>query len=78
MPMITQWQDLLADKEEGIRAAGNAIQAWCICQGRPVTVTEAATAFNVTPAMIREAVREHYWMLLSGEGDDAIIEHEGE
>lgn len=53
---------------------GNAIQVWAVAQDRPVTVQEAAVAFNTTPAIIRQAVESHYWMFLSGD----IIEHDGE
>lgn len=60
---------------------GNAVQVWSILQERPTSVAEAATAFNCDPMMIVEAVRDHYWMMLSGPTDDfakCIIEHEGE
>lgn len=63
----------------GIGIAGNAIQVWSLCQGRTVTVAEAALAFNVTPSLILAAVEDHYWMLIgvNAAGEDTI-EHEGE
>lgn len=68
------------DHETGMPTAmhfANALQVWCIAQNRaPITVGEAALAFNVAPALIRTAVEEHYWMFLDGEGDDQTIEHE--
>ena len=53
----------------------NALSVWVIAQDRDVTVGDAALAFNVAPALIRQAVEWHYWMLL-GAGD--VIEHDGE
>jgi hypothetical protein len=47
---------------------------WACCQGRTVTVQEAALAFNATEDVIRQAVEDHYWMYLDGDN----IEHEGE
>lgn len=52
---------------------GNSLQTWAIAQGRDVNVDEAALAFNVTPSIIRLAVKHHAWMYLSGDE----IEHEG-
>ena len=60
----------------------NAVQVWSSCQDRSaVTVAEAAMAFMVPPARIYEAVEEHYWMFLGGDGKDPTkdtIEHDGE
>ena len=53
----------------------NAVQVWAIGQGREVTVSEAALAFNVEPKLIRQAVEDHPWMFI---GNDDVIEHEGE
>lgn len=53
---------------------GNALQVWSLAQDRPVTVAEAALAFNVTPALIRECIDDDSWMYLDGEW----IEHDGE
>lgn len=55
-----------------------AVQVWSVAQNRPTTIGEAAKAFNVAPALIREAVDGHYWMMVDGDGDDAMICHEGE
>lgn len=81
--------DEIEDHEHGYHEDGRptlctlsaAIQCWSGLQGvRPVTVGEAATTFNLTPARIVEAVEWHPWMFLAGEGPavDQIIEHEGE
>lgn len=52
----------------------NALQVWAMAQDRSVTVEEAAATFNVAAHLIEEAIKEHHWMLLSGN----VIEHEGE
>lgn len=66
----------------GVGLFGNAVQVWSITQNHtPVTVAEAAAAFNVAPSMIVAAVKAHPWMFLEGqEGDFSkmTIEHEGE
>jgi hypothetical protein len=76
---ITRWADIFPDHEgQGLSSAGTAIQIWAFCQCRTVTVREAMAAFRVSEEMIVEAVEEHYWMFLEGNGPDATIEHEGE
>ena len=55
-------------------AFGNALQMWAACQGRAVTVQEAAMTFNAVPEVIRQAVEDHPWMFLDGDN----IEHDGE
>ena len=57
-----------------------AVQVWSVAQNRTTTVREAAAAFNVTTALIREAIDGNFWMVVEGEGegDDATIYHEGE
>lgn len=65
----------------GAQMAAQAIQVWSALQGRSVTVREAATAFNMADAQVRQAVSAHYWMFLEGPDDDPTkqtIEHEGE
>lgn len=69
---------------------GKAIQCWSIAnlnaRCREVgwrkavgpTLGEAALAFALPMERIKAAVENHYWMFLTGEGSDAIIEHEGE
>lgn len=58
---------------------GNALQVWSIMQEHPreeyrlagrraPTVADAAKAFNCPPAMVIEAVLNHYWMFLAVEG----------
>jgi hypothetical protein len=66
------------DMETGrpsISLFANALQVWSLAQDRPPTENEAALAFNVTPALIREAIDFHMCML---PGLDGVIEHEGE
>lgn len=53
----------------------NALQVYCCAQNRDVSIDEAALAFNVTPAIIRQAVEQHYFMF---EDADGTIGHEGE
>ncbi len=72
------------DGKIGVSLFGNAVQVWAILNsnnGKPTTVSEAASAFSVDPLMIIEAVKYHYWMFISGPDDDFTkmkIEHEGE
>ena len=54
---------------------GNALSVWTVAQARPVSVSEAALAFNVQPKLIRQAVEGHYWMFINAAGE---IEHDGE
>lgn len=54
---------------------GNALQVWAWAQNRPVTVADAALAFNVAPHIIHEAIDNHAWLFL---GPGGVIEHEGE
>ncbi len=66
-----------------IASLANAIQVWSILQiKQPVTVGEAAQAFNVPAARVQRAVRFHHFMYLErgagGATDDQIICHEGE
>jgi|OM-RGC.v1.033376168 hypothetical protein len=63
-----------------VELLATAVQVWTTMQGRDCTVGETATAFKTTPEKIAEAVKEHYWMLLIGEGplEQQIIFHEGE
>lgn len=65
----------------GIALFNNAVQVWAISQMRPVSVADAARAFNIAPERVVEAVEEHYWMFLEGSPGDyenLMIEHEGE
>lgn len=65
----------------GIILFGDALQVWSISQNHPVSVADAARAFNISPARIVEAVEDHHWMLLVGPRHDyerLMIEHDGE
>lgn len=71
----------MGDGRPGVHLFGSALQVWAVMQDRDVTVGEAARVFNCPPAMIVEAVEEHFWMFLSGPHDvleKRVIEHEGE
>lgn len=67
--------------QPGVGIIGTALQVWTICQGKPVTVREAATAFRLPEAMIVKAVDQHIWMYLDQQGAndaDALISHDSE
>lgn len=72
------------DNEIGIHMPeiAGAIQIWSAMQNRRISVAEAAAAFNTDAGIVRDAVREAYWMFLEpeAEADPAkqFIEHEGE
>lgn len=73
----------LADGEAGISMSelADAMQVWSLLQPGRTSVAQAAQAFNVTDKVILAAVDAHYWMFLSGPGEDPskqLIEHEGE
>ena len=59
----------------GVGLFANAVSVWAWGQARPVTINDAALAFNVAPDLVRQAVEHNHWMFI-GAGD--IIEHEGE
>ena len=65
----------------GVGLVGTALSVWTTCQGRPVTVREAADAFRLPLSMILEAVDQHIWMYLDHQGAsaaEALICHDGE
>jgi len=72
------------DQDEGIpdvNSVAIAIQVWSMFQTETCTVRQAAIAFNVDDAQIRQAVEAHYWMFIDGPDDDPTkqtIELEGE
>lgn len=67
------------DGSPNVELASTALQVWSLCQQRArVTVAQAAQAFNVSEAMIREAVDGHHWMMVVADGGDELIYHEGE
>lgn len=54
-----------------IEGLGAALMTWAAMQNRSnVTVHEACTAFNTTPAIIREALEEAMWIYIVGPDDD--------
>lgn len=65
----------------GANLVGGAIGVWLALNGYKQTGATIATVFNLSPAMIREAVEADYWLFLSpeeGADDDAtFVESEG-
>lgn len=73
------------DEEPGISLMdfANAMQVWeGMQQGRPVSVSEAAATFNVSPDLVRQAVEHHYWMFLNppdeADPQQQFLEQDGE
>lgn len=61
------------DSDAGIFVShlGRALITWVAMQNRhPVTVAEAAAAWNTTPDIIRDAVEEAMWIGIEGPDDD--------
>jgi hypothetical protein len=56
---------------------GDAISVWAWMQDgdEPQTVATAALTFNTTPALVRQAIAIHPWVVLTGK---QRIEHDGE
>jgi len=84
---IEPYTEILADDSEGpgIRRGDlqMAVSVWSWMQEREnISVAETARAFNTTPDLIRQAVRDGYWTFLTPthELDPAkqFIEHDGE
>ncbi len=65
----------------GANIVGSAIGVWLALNGYKQTVATIATVFNISPAMVREAVEADYWLFLSpeeGADDNAtFVESEG-
>lgn len=76
---LFQASDFESDPDEaGIHtdALGRALVTWTAMQlRRPVTVDEAALAFNTTPEIIRAAIDEAMWIDCTKSG---VIELDGE
>ena len=52
-----------------------ALQVWCVAQNRtPISVNEAALAFNTTKEVIEKARDHHGYMYVA----NGFIEHDGE
>lgn len=73
------------DGEAGIPWSNflTALQVWSFMHPGDLrrTVRQASDEFDVTDAVIVEAVKEHPWMLLEGPDDDPtkqFIDHDGE
>lgn len=47
-----------------IDGLGSALVTWTAMQERPVTIAEAALAFNTTPDVVREAVADASWIYI--------------
>lgn len=49
---------------------GRALVTWTAMQNRtPVTVAEAAMAFNTSPEIVREAIENASWILVANEAE---------
>lgn len=76
MPLFTREQFAHPEDEAGIfmDGLGRALVTWTAMQDRyPVTVQEAAAAFNTTPEVIAEACEDVLW--ISEEG--GVLELDG-
>lgn len=66
----------------GANIVGSAIGVWLALDGRTQTVASIAAVFNISTAMVREAVEADYWLFLTpdeGADDDAtFVQSEGE
>lgn len=70
MGLFTREQFAKPDDDVGvfIDALGRSLVTWVAMQDRhPVTVHEAAAAFNTTPEVIAEAVEETAWIYVDGD-----------
>lgn len=59
----------------GVVPFANALCVWVTLQQGPVTVEQAAAAFNATPEVIRVAVAANRWMTIDRRD---VIETDGE
>jgi hypothetical protein len=62
----------------GIAMFAGALQVWSVMQEVRMALVDAAAAFNVPTAMIREAVEWHTWMFVETIDGVDYIGHEGE
>ena len=76
MAIFTRDQFAKPDEEAGvfIDGLGRALVTWTAMQDRTVTLQEAATAFNTTPEVIKEAINDADWIYFYGD----TIELDGE
>jgi hypothetical protein len=79
----SQFADPNDDAGVMIDGLGRALVTWAAMQDRyPLSVADAALAFNTTPAVIREAIEDASWILVVNEDDPdptkQLIELDGE
>jgi hypothetical protein len=55
-----------------IGALGRALVTFCAMQDHTVSVAEAATVFNTTPDVIREAVDTAMWISVDGPDNEPM------
>lgn len=69
MALFTRDQFAKLDDEAGVfmDGLGRALVTWTAMQGRPVTLHDAAQAFNTTPEIIAEACEEAMWISVEGD-----------
>lgn len=77
MGLFTREQFANPDDDAGVflDGLGRALVTWAAMQDcYPVTIHEAAKAFNTTPEIIAEAIEDAAWISVSGD----VIELDGE
>lgn len=77
MALFTREQFAKSEDDAGVfmDGLGRALVTWTAMQDRyPVTVHEAAKAFNTTPEIIAEAVEDAMWISVMGD----VLELDGE
>jgi len=66
----------------GVGIVAEAISVWATLQNKPVTLGDAAHAFQMPVEAVAQCVEFHPWMFFVGDEntpiDQLIIEHEGE
>lgn len=85
MALFDRTQFAHPDDEAGvmIEGLGSALVTWTAMQDHsPITVAEAARAFNTTPEVIREAIEDASWIYIASREDitnpaEQVIELDG-
>lgn len=85
MALFERSQFAAPDDDAGVMidGLGRALVTWTAMQDRyPVTVADAALAFNTTPEVIREAIEDAHWIVVVNESSPdptkQLIELDGE
>lgn len=69
MTLFTREQFAKPDDDAGVfmDGLGCSLVTWVAMQDMPVTVHDAAKAFNTTPEIIAEAVEDAMWISVEGD-----------